>query len=144
MHFFHLIVQFGRSRLTSLRPFSPDWMIEELVKGFKIDIPPASSSLYSATTSPRLSAYRTVTAGSPSSAWDEKRALALGTSSVHGSKGKRIFSFVPPTAGMFAWVVIHFDALPAFAGKARVNTEDVKKASNDLFIALVRSTSTPL
>jgi hypothetical protein len=75
-------------------------MIDELVKGFKIDLPPASSSLLGPTP-PRLSAYLPLDQSSASgdAAWDEKRALVASSSAGFSGKGRRILSFVPPTAG---------------------------------------------
>lgn len=75
-------------------------MIDELVKGFKIDLPPASSSLLGPTL-PRLSAYLPLDRSSAVDdvAWDEKRALATSSSIASSGKGRRILSFVPPTAG---------------------------------------------
>lgn len=70
-------------------------MVDELVKGFKIELPPASSSLMGPV-APRLSSYLPVDCRSiGETAWDEKRGVVA--SSGHG---KRIVSFVPPTAGV--------------------------------------------
>lgn len=70
-----------------------DWMVSELIKGFDIDVSANSNSLVATgVTAPlRLEAYLKT---SEETTWNEKAAVY-----GHNAKGKKILSFLPPTAG---------------------------------------------
>ncbi|KAL7409247.1 pyridoxal phosphate-dependent transferase [Mrakia frigida] len=122
-----------------------DWMISSLIKGLDVEVRPSqlAYNVFSSTSAPapRLIAYAKPTASSlADEQWNEK--VSVYNSSSKG-KGKKIVSFLPPTAGMFVWIDVHLDAHPSLNGRSDVASESYKEDANEvmhrLFVALAEA-----
>lgn len=174
-HFLLVLLRYGRRRgehpffvpcrcatcRLLLSPLFADWMVSSLIKGLNVDIRPYDLTHDYSTSAlplPRLIAY----GETPSAAtladqqWNEKRSVYSAASS---SKGKKIVSFLPPTAGsvahlvlsslslgsvltfscpftstlsMFVWIDIHLDAYPSLAGRTDIHSESYREEGKEV------------
>ncbi|KAL1409695.1 hypothetical protein Q8F55_003691 [Vanrija albida] len=88
-----------------------DWLVDSLADVFHLEFEEDGvhnpNVLTVAGIGRGATAYARQLPGSSEAQWDEKRGVA----SPHG---KPLVSFVPPTAGMFVWLAVHFDQHPEF------------------------------
>lgn len=112
-------------------------MISSLVAGLDIDLSTSSTSLLDTAASTRYTAYLAPPAQSSSDQrWNEKTA---GFSSAR-TKGRKIVSFVPPTAGMFVWLDIHLGSHVSLRNRSDFASasyqEDARDVMQRLWVAL--------
>lgn len=92
-----------------------DWMCDALTNAFHVESDDTSMTgganplvLDVATFGRGFTAYAKHAEGSSAATWDEKRGVTTGGR-------KPLFSFIPPTSGMFVFLAVHLDQHPDFA-----------------------------
>ncbi|CDZ98639.1 Aromatic amino acid aminotransferase and related proteins [Phaffia rhodozyma] len=116
-----------------------NWMIDELVKGFDIKVPKLQAITSASTGEDQMMPVRleAFVKQAPSitstgdNAWNEKMA-GLSIGSTKTSKGIKILSFIPPSAGMFCWVAIHLENHGSLRGRSDFSSVSYQEESKEL------------